>query len=67
MNTYVTRAAAIQREIIEPLDKAGISTENDHDLELIADDVLKSDPDGTYYGVADEDLFWSSVFDNIER
>ena len=62
MTTYATRAEAIQREIIDPIEANGtdIARAEDYDIDAIADEVLGDYADG-YELKVDLDEFWRIV------
>lgn len=64
MPAYTIRREAIQREIVGPLANSPYDTDDEHTLELIADDVLGDHEQG-YACVVDEEAFWASVIDNV--
>ncbi|EKF22969.1 hypothetical protein C731_2972 [Mycolicibacterium hassiacum DSM 44199] len=63
IDNHTTRAEAIQREIIEPIEAAGpdVARAEDYDIEAIADAVLDTDERGRWHLAVDSDEFWRVV------
>lgn len=75
LTVYSTRDEAIEREIVEPIEAGGGSAD-DFNIDAIADEVVHSVGQGTYYGLVvfpmkelhrpRVDAFWSVVADYDE-